>query len=172
MEMGNVFGRLVLGLAVLFFSSCDRTISTTDAGQPKNGKDHKTKVYKIKPPSGLHDTLKVSGRSAVFFMAGPKQLNLVKEAVSEPGFESMSHDCFYQMRNSRNVLRQYWSAVQIIETSGSRWVEFEFADKSKKWIDLDKNNELCGIFLFNGIKDPVLVDMTNIDTQVEYYFNQ
>ena len=87
-------------------------------------------------------------------------------------FESMVHDCFYQIKNARMVLKKQWPQVKIIETSRARYLLFIKADKSKICIDLDTKNDMCGLFLFDGKKDPVLTDMTNIDTALKFYFEE
>lgn len=125
-----------------------------------------------KPSSGLADTLKVSGHSAVFFLSDTSQLQKVKSLISPDVFESLAHDCFYQMRNARIVLKKYFKKVKIIETSKARWLLFEDANHKQSLVDLDKNNELCGIYLFNAEDAPLFIDMMNIDTQAEFYFNK
>jgi hypothetical protein len=76
------------------------------------------------------------------------------------------------MRNARMVLKKYWPKVRIIETSKARYLLFIKADKSKKCIDLNSKNDICGIFLFDNKKDPELIDMMNVDTALEFYFNK
>jgi len=39
-------------------------------------------------------------------------------------------------------------------------------------IDLNTKNDPCGLFVFNGQKPPLLVDMTNIDTDLGFYFSK
>ena len=46
------------------------------------------------------------------------------------------------------------------------------SNKSKVSIDLNDKNDICGLFLFDGKKDPALVDMPNIDTQLGFYFSK
>lgn len=87
-------------------------------------------------------------------------------------FESLQHDCFYQMRNARLVLQKYWPQIQIVETSKARYLLFIKADKSKTIIDLDSKNDICGIFLFDSKQDPELIDMMNVDTELGFYFKK
>ena len=87
-------------------------------------------------------------------------------------FESLTHDCFYQMRNARMVLKKYWPQVRIIETSKARYLLFIRADKRKICIDLNNKNDICGVFLFEKDKDPQLIDMMNIDTELGFYFKK
>lgn len=125
-----------------------------------------------KSPSSYTDTLTITSASAVIYNSDSLQLEKIKAINKEMIFESMVHDCFYQMRNSRMVLKKYWPLVKIIDTSKARYLLFIKADKGKIYIDLDTKNDICGLFLFDGKKDPVLADMTNIDTALRFYFNE
>jgi hypothetical protein len=127
-------------------------------------------AYK-KPPATRTDTLVIRGWSAVFFSADTFQLEKLKSSLPKMEFESNKHDCYYQSRNAKNVLRTYWPTVSVLETT-SRYLLFIRNDSSRLSIDLDTKNEICGNFLFDGQKDPLLVDMTNIDTELGFYFQK
>ena len=126
-------------------------------------------IYK-KPPSSFPDTIIITGKSAVFFTADTLQLKKIKEITGKVAYENNVHDCFYQMRNARMVLKKYWSQVHIIETSRARYILFNKANKNKTYIDLNNQNDQCGIFLFDPRKNPQLADMMNIDTELGFYF--
>jgi hypothetical protein len=128
-------------------------------------------VYK-KPPSSYSDTLVIRGEAAVFFNPDTLQLDKIKRVRKKLDFESDTHDCFFQQRNARIVLKQYWPQIKIIETSKARFLLFIYNDGTQTLTDLDAKNDMCGIFLFNGKKGPELTDMTNIDTGLEYYFKK
>lgn len=85
-------------------------------------------------------------------------------------FAMLTHDCHYQMEYSRLVLQKHWPGVRVIDTFRARYLLFEKADKSRIYIDLNDKNDICGLFLFDGTKDPVLADMPNIDTVLGFYF--
>jgi hypothetical protein len=57
-----------------------------------------------------------------------------------------------------------------VEDSTHRWLLFKSNTGSLKPVDLNRINDICGIFLFDGVKDPIRVDMPNIDTQLWNYF--
>ena len=86
-------------------------------------------------------------------------------------FESMKHDCYFQQRNSKIVLKKYWPKIKIIETAKTRYLVFIKSNKTQSYIDLDGKGDICGIFLFNTIKDPQIIDMMNVETELDYYFN-
>jgi hypothetical protein len=131
------------------------------------------KVNKVsKPSSSFSDTLAIRVSSAVFFM--PDSVQLLKfKAISTPrDFESETHNWFYQMRNARMVVGKYWPGLQVMETSHSRYLLFVKTDNQKVLVDLDKQGDMAGIFLFDGKKSPELADMMNIDSFLGFYFQK
>jgi hypothetical protein len=141
--------------------------------QPADKNNLRSKdTIKTKPPGSFSDTLVINYPAAVFYNPDSTQLAKIK-SISEPMiFESAEHDCFYQMRNARIVLKKNLPHVQIIETSKARYIQFIKSDKSFTITDLDTKNDMCGIIFFNRIKDPLLIDMMNIDTEWDYYFKK
>jgi len=123
-----------------------------------------------KPPSSFGDTLTVTGESVVFYNPDSLQREKIKEIALKNVYESDEHDCFYLMRNARIVLKKYWPRIHIIETLANRYLLFVKADKNNTCIDLNSKGDMCGIFLFDGKKEPELADMMNIETALGFYF--
>ncbi len=84
----------------------------------------------------------------------------------------IKHDCYYQMQNARLSLKNDWPKVKIIEVSRARYLSFVKSTGAGIVIDLNEKNDICGLFLFDGKQDPVLVDMPNVDTFLNQYFNK
>lgn len=140
-----------------------------------NKEEEKTEADPVsykKPPSSFSDTIIITGSSAVFYNSDSLQLEKIKGVIELPVYESNVHDCFFQMRNARMVLKKYWTQIHIIETSKHRYLLFIKANNKKTCIDLNEKNDMCGVFLFDGIKEPELVDMMNIETALGYYFSK
>ena len=125
-----------------------------------------------KPSSSFSDTIIINFPSVVFYNPDSLQLKKIKEITLKNEYESEVHNCFYLMRNARRELKKYWPKIHIIETSANRYLLFVKADKSKACIDLNSKGDMCGIFLFNGQKEPELADMMNIDTALGFYFGK
>lgn len=157
---------LVVFFANIFFS-CTET-----PGNKKIAQVILPPVTPQKPPSSSKDTLTINTVSAVFYNPDDIQLERIRSVNKKEVFESLQHEYFYQMRNARIVLKKYWPHISIIETSNARWLAFLKADNSKIYIDLDGKNDMSGIILFDKKKDPLLIDMMNIDTALELYFTQ
>jgi hypothetical protein len=76
----------------------------------------------------------------------------------------------YQMKNARLAVKDYGPQIRTLEASKARYLLFIKSDKSTTYVDLNTEDGMCGLFLFNQVKDPILVDMTNIGTELDYYF--
>jgi hypothetical protein len=124
-----------------------------------------------KPASSFNDTLIIKSNSAVFYVPDSVQMEKIKNVNQKEVFDLLIHNCHYQMQNARQVIKKDWPKIKIIETSTHRYLLFEKANKDEKCIDLNDKNDICGLFLFDGKKDPALVDMPNIDTQLHLYFS-
>jgi len=125
-----------------------------------------------KPGSSYNDTLIVHGKAAVFYSPDSLQVQKIKQVNVSDVYATITHDCYYQMQNALLVIKKYWPKVKTIQNSKARYLLFLKADKTKICIDLDKKNDICGLFLFDGKQDPVLVDMPNIDTALGFYFKK
>ena len=173
MKKNNLFGGIIkIGvLALLAFScfNCNGNSGNKSNAQKKLARDNR---ILLKPPSSFTDTLIINLPSATFYNPDSLQLQKIKSINKRMIFESMVHDCFYQMRNARMVLRNYWPQIRIIETHEAQYLLFIKRDKRKICIDLNKKNDICGVFLFDRKKDPELIDMMNIDTELNFYFKK
>lgn len=154
---------------VLFFACSDSGTSKKNNPQ-EEPKPVTTEVIYKKPPSSFGDTLIIKGKSAVFYNPDSLQREKIKEITLKNDYESDEHNCFYLMRNARIVLKKYWPRIHIIETSANRFLLFVKADKTNTCIDLNSKGDMCGMFLFDGKKEPELADMMNMDTALGFYF--
>ena len=156
----------------LLLASCAGKHPAPGTGNQKTILQDSTSLIYRKPPSGFDDTLVIAQKAAVFFNADSLQLEKIKTVSKKIIFENDVHDCYYQMRNARRVLKTYWPEVHIIESSKVRYLLFVLQGHTSICIDLDNKHEMCGIYLFDPEKDPQFVDMTNIDSELGFYFTR
>jgi hypothetical protein len=154
--------------AFIYLYSC----KDTESHKKSNTKPHATShtVQYQKPSSSFSDTLVIKSVSAVFYSPDSLQLNEIRAITEKRLYETEVHNCFYLMRNARMVLKKYWPHIHIIESSEYRYLLFIKADNSQTCIDLNTKEDMCGIFLFDRKKEPELIDMMNIDTDLGFYF--
>ena len=157
-------------LIFVFVSSCTETANKKQLPEEKASSQGHLIIKK--PGASFNDTIIVNAKSAVFY--NPDSLQLVKiKSINEKNiFDMITHDCHYQMQNAREVIKKYWPRIKIIETSRARYLLFVKEDKSLKCIDLNDKNDICGLYLFDRKKDPVLADMPNINTVLGFYFSK
>ena len=125
-----------------------------------------------KPPATYSDTLTVAVDAAVFYRPDSIQMEKIKSVNKEMVFKSMEHECFFQQRNAKIVLNKYWPKITILENTHARYLLFLKTDKSSRLIDLNTKNDICGIFLFEKDKGPILIDMMNIESELGFYFKK
>jgi hypothetical protein len=162
--------RLIIGPAItlLLFSSCS---SHHNQNMVKSNSVPVTKNAIIKKPgSSYNDTITVKANTAVFYSPDSLQLVKIKEVNQINIFDMITHDCHFQMLNARKVLKENWPKIKIIDAQKARYVVFVKDDQSKVIVDLDQKNDICGLLLFDGKKNPVLADMPNIETVLTLYF--
>ncbi|HLO79728.1 MAG TPA: hypothetical protein VK166_02150 [Chitinophagaceae bacterium] len=130
---------------------------------------HSVKFTKAASSSGA--TMVVDKRSVLFFHPDSTQLESFKTTANAQIYESVTHDCFFQMRNARNVLKKYWPGLRIKEVYDTRYIIFVKQDSSIVRYDLD-SLEFCGMVLFDGVQDPKIADLTNVDTELGFYYSK
>ncbi|MDE3144078.1 MAG: hypothetical protein KGL19_07980 [Bacteroidota bacterium] len=166
--MKTIISNLIMVALSSFYISCnehpkhDKVISATDTLISKHGN---------KPGSSFSDTLVIKNAAAVFYDPDSAQLEKIKKLNKPMEFSSLIHQNFYLMRNAKIVISKYWHDLKIIEVNKIRYLLFVKKDQSKILLDLNTKDDIAGIILFNGIKDPQLIDMMNIDTELNFYYN-
>lgn len=165
----NIFSGLVCLLVITLLYSCSETGKQNSSAQIES---YKLDSIRKKPGSSFSDTITIDYPAAIFFNPDKLQLEKIKAVTDTMIFESMTHDCFYQMKNTRNTIKKNWPGIKILEVRDARYLELKSSDGSREWLDLDAYNDACGIFLFDRQKKARLVDMTNIDTELDFYFNK
>ena len=70
---------------------------------------------------------------------------------------------------SGSGLRPRWKVREVVN---GRYILFKKSDGKVEVIDLNTKNDPCGLFIFDGQKSPLLVDITNIDTDLGFYFSK
>lgn len=160
----------LLLLAAVLYISCSN--SATNHANDKNViKEYKDTLHR-KPPSSFSDSISVGYPVAVFYQPDSLQLLKIKAITDTMVFESTMHELFYQMRNSRIVLKQYYPGIKITEVTNARYLIFNKAGGDKVRLDLNTKDDPCGLIIFDGKKSPQLVDMTNVDTELGFYFSK
>lgn len=130
-----------------------------------------TKPKKItKPKSSYHDTLAISASAAVFFHPDSLQLLQIKAITDSMVFDGSMHEYFYQMRNARMFIKKSRPGLPIIESEKNQYLMFVSKEGTRTYVDLNTKYDAHGLIIFDGIRAPVQVDMTNVETIMGFYF--
>jgi hypothetical protein len=156
-------------MIILFFAACKGGINSANHVMDST-KTMNREILK-KPSSSFQDSLFIDSPVAVFFVPDSLQMEKIRSVNEINVYESLTHDCYYQMRNARLVIERNWPSIRIITDSNSRWLIFKKSNTTVR-VDLDDVNNICGIYLFDGIKNPIRIDMTNIDSELGFYFKK
>lgn len=153
-------------LTVVFFSCSDHR---QDNPLPKT----KIKTLpKTKPSSAFSDTLKINTVAAVFYIPDSFQLQKIKLLTDSGAYESIMHEYEYLSRTAHSIIKKDFLDIPVIEAKNVRYLLFLNSDKTESCIDLDKNYDPYGLYIFNGVKAPQLVDMANTETDLGFYFSK
>jgi hypothetical protein len=129
-------------------------------------------VENVKPGSSFNDTLTIFENSAVFYLADSLQLLAIKKITDTSVFKSQVHENFYQMRYSKIVFKKYFPNIKLIEANKYRYLKFIKKAGQAPVVDLNTKNDAFGLIVFDGLQEPRLVDMTNIETELGFYFKK
>lgn len=160
---------LVYWLFFFLWVSCNEA-NKQMASEPKNGTGKLP--FKQKPPSSFSDTLLIEASSAVIYQPDSVQLLKIKTVTDSMVFKGSLHEFFYQIRNARMVLKKHYRDIKVIEAKNVRWLSFVKRNGEKTFFDLDTIGDPFGMILFDGFQIPKLVDMTNIDSELGFYFTE
>jgi hypothetical protein len=125
-----------------------------------------------KPGSTYQDSIVVNTAAAVFFHPDSIQLEKLKTLLDDQVYKGSMHEFYYMVRNAHMFLQKNRPNLEIVEANQVRYVVFYQKEGSREVVDLDKEQDPVGMLIFDGQQKPLLIDMTNIDTQVPEYFNK
>lgn len=129
-----------------------------------------TKPNSTKPGSSFSDTLFIRQPSALFFYPDSLQDSKIKNFTEPAIYHSSVHEMYYQMRNARIVIKKTYPVLKIVEAEKYRYILIQKKSGQKQCLDLNQYNDARGLFVVDLIQDAKLVDMTNIETELYYYF--
>jgi len=75
------------------------------------------------------------------------------------------------MENARTVITNTWPTLKIVDAKNYRYILFIKKDGAKECIDLDKYDDMDGLFVLDGKKSAMLIDAMNVETEVGSYLN-
>lgn len=162
---------MVRGFLLILIVSCNDTYRKNNTTTVDSLVIKSTKITN-KPGASFSDSIYIKEDAVIFYYPDSLQDAHIK-AITEPAiYNSSIHEMFYQMRNAKNVINKTYPKLKVIEVINARFLVIKKKEGGKQIIDLDKYNDARGLILCNGIKEPLLADMTNIETELYRYFKE
>ena len=167
MKAATVF---LLAVGCILWGGCSAPTNTIPANRVT------TPVFPVKavlekPTSSNADTLWVKKPAAVFFQPDSLQMLAIQSKMDATVYKSLVHELFYQMRNARLVMREYYPSISIIETNRHRYISCWIDESHSTVIDLNQLHDISGIILFDGKRPTQVSDMMNIETELGEKFH-
>jgi hypothetical protein len=160
----------IITAAVLFASRCEplpeRKEEKTANLQQQRG------AAPGKPPSSFPDTLTIHFSAAVFYEPDSLQLLQLRAITDSGEFAAILHEYEFQIKTSIAYFAKYKPSIPMIHAKKVRFLQFIQTNDQDTLIDLDKNGDAYGLYLFRRNSYAYKVDMTNIDTEVPSYFDE
>ena len=113
-------------------------------------------------------TLQISEPAAVYFHPDSLKLQNLEETLGEKFFTD-AEESMGNLSTSRDYMVK--ENIRIIETE-ARELTFTKSDGTVKTIDLSSPEYTWGLFLFNGIDDPIQVDMAKPEKETAAYMKK
>lgn len=115
------------------------------------------------------DTLIVKEKGAVFFEPDSTQIEKRKREVGEENFYVGTDDYLYYMQQCHTFLSN--RKFKIFEgLQRMRIIKFVMANNKIDIVNLDTLAELWGVFLFDPLKQPYQIDLTQVETEFKAYY--
>jgi hypothetical protein len=168
----------MLKLTLYFLLCCFLSpafFSCSDASSPVDNSLKENKVpdvQKTKPASSYNDTLTITGKAAVFYEPDSLQLTRIKAVTEDWIYGGSMHEYEYQQKSANKLLKRDWPDVKVIRASNVRFLQFVRVDGKVDMIDLDQKNDPYGLFVFNRLKAPRQIEMTNAESLIPDYFTR
>ena len=139
--------------------------------QPEKVSEIKSKTFpKNKPAATFTDTLKINSAAAVFYEPDSLQRIKIKASMDSGAFASNMHEYENLFNTSRSVIKKDYSDLQILEARDIKYLLFVTTSKKQYLINLDKVYDPCGLYAFDGKQPPQVIDMSNVETGMHFYF--
>lgn len=153
----------LIAIILLILISC--------AKKEKSTIEIKTTVNKTSEPiqvsSKTTDTLIINNKSAVIFEPTENSINKRKKEIGEEVFYIGADDYLFYLDQSITFLEK--QEINIVQTKNNRILKFISEDKSETIINLNSEEQIWGIYLFDPKWKPKKIDMTATEEEFKEY---
>jgi hypothetical protein len=148
----------VLILILILFVSCDKKEKIS----VEKKLSENIQISKI-----TSDTLIIKSKSAIIFEPTDSIIDKRKKEVGEEDFYIGADDYLFYLNESNKFLEK--QEIKIVQTKTNKILKFISDDKSETIIELNLEEEIWGIYLFDPKLKPKKIDMTATEEEFKAY---
>jgi hypothetical protein len=163
----------LISLALLTLISCHQkvnnseenlnSVTTIPGKKVENKKIENTETNKNKI-----DTIIIKNQIAIIIEPTDKQIEKRKKAVGEEDFYIGADDYMFYLNESTETFRK--NKLQVLNIKNGKIIKFEMENGNNAILELNQEDELWQIYLFDPKLKPQKIDMTDSENEYKTYF--
>ncbi|HEY0667867.1 MAG TPA: hypothetical protein VGD22_06800 [Sphingobacteriaceae bacterium] len=157
----------ILAFSLLILVACNQK-KDNKLSQVKEIKQQAGKVDSSSNAFVQSETLQINEASAVYFHPDSIKLQKLEQTLGDKFFAD-AEVSMGNLSTSRDYLIR--NKIKVVETE-ARQLTFKKADGTVKTVDLSNSKYTWGLLLFNGIDDPIEVDMAKPEKATDAYMKK
>jgi hypothetical protein len=114
------------------------------------------------------DTIVVKNQSAIIIEPTDKQIEKRKKEVGEEDFYIGADDYMWYLNESTETFRK--NKLNVLNIKNGKTIKFEMENGNNAILELNGEDELWQIYLFNPKLKPKKIDMTDSENEYKTYF--
>ena len=133
-----------------------------------NKKIENRKVENTETTKNVIDTITVKSEFAIIIEPTEKQIEKRKKEVGEEDFYIGADDYMFYINESTNTFNK--NKLKVLYIKNDKIINFEFENGNNAILELNDENELWQIYLFDPKLKPKKIDMTDSENEYKNYF--
>jgi hypothetical protein len=163
----------LISLALLTLISCNQKVNnseenlnsvTTIPGKKVGNK----KIENTETNKNKIDTIIIKNQIAIIIEPTDKQIEKRKKAVGEEDFYIGADDYMFYLNESTETFRK--NKLQVLNIKNGKIIKFEMKNGNNAILELNQEEELWQIYLFDPKLKPKKIDMTDSENEYKTYF--
>jgi hypothetical protein len=139
------------------------TETTISEKKVENNKIENTETSKEKI-----DTIVIKNQTAIIIEPTDKQIEKRKKEVGEEDFYIAADDYMWYLNESTETFRK--NKLNVLNIKNGKTIKFEMENGNNAILELNGEEELWQIYLFDPKLKPKKIDMTNSENEYKTYF--
>lgn len=139
------------------------SVSTISEKKVENKKNGNTETLKIEV-----DTIVIKSQIAIIIEPTDKQIEKRKKEVGEEDFYIGADDYMFYLNESSETFRK--NKLEVLNIKNGKILNFQLENGNNAILELNDEDELWQIYLFDPKLKPKKIDMTDSENEYKTYF--